>query len=245
MSEAGALYGIELMRVLHLVAVGSGTDIDDMANAETGEYIRGDQGAVTAHESGDARKLQAVAEQIEAVFSRLSKAFMYTGNARNAERVTAYELARDAEEAEYTLGGTYSALSAGVQVPLAAVLLTEENAGALEGLITGDLRVNIKAGIPALGRSSEVQNLALATQEVAGIVAPLLQIDPRFSREKLVDLIMAGRSVDTASLHLSKAEKAALSQGSAQQAQGQQQIQEAQAGADAFGQLQDIATSQG
>ena len=243
MSEAGALYSIELMRVLHLVSSGSGTDIDDIANAETGEYVRGDPDTVKAYESGDAQKLRAVDERIDAVMSRLSRAFMYTGNTRDAERVTAYELQKLAEEAEYTLGGNYSSLSAGIQVPLAAVLLTEENPSALEGLVTGDLKLNIKAGIPALGRSSEVQNLALAVQESAAIVQPLIQIDQRFDPAKLVDLIMAGRSVDVKALHLSEKQQLELKKAMQQQQQGQQQITDAQGTAAAADQLQQMTAT--
>jgi hypothetical protein len=54
----------------------------------------------------------AIASQaIEELFGRLAKAFMYQANTRDAERVTAYELQRDAQEAENTLGGAYSMLS--------------------------------------------------------------------------------------------------------------------------------------
>ena len=243
LSEAATLYGIEMMRVVHLVAAGSGTDIDDLARAEQGQYIRGDQQSVAAHESGDAAKLREVRAEIEAVFSRLARAFMYQANTRDAERVTAYELQRDAQEAEFALGGAYSALADGIQIPLAAVLITEESPEALEGLVTGDLRTHIMAGIPALGRSSDVQNLLLAVQEAGTIVPALAQLDQRFDPQKLVDLIMSGRSVDVKALHRTEQQMQELAAAQQQAAQGQQQIAEAQATADQMQQLSDLAQS--
>lgn len=87
LSEAHALYAIEVMRIVHLVASGSGTDIDDFAAAETGEYIAGSPDTVSAHESGDGAKLQQVSNEIAQITQRLSTAFMYGANTRDAERV--------------------------------------------------------------------------------------------------------------------------------------------------------------
>ena len=94
LSEAHALYAVEIMRVVHLVASGSGTDIDDIANAETGEYVGGAKDSVSAHESGDANKLQQVASEIAATTQRLSVAFMYASNTRDAERVNILALVK-------------------------------------------------------------------------------------------------------------------------------------------------------
>lgn len=244
LSESAALYSVELMRVVHLVGAGSGTDIDDLATAEHGEYVRGDPESVHAHESGDSKKLEAVEAQIEGTFGRLARAFMYRANTRDAERVTAFELKQDAEEAEHTLGGAYSSLAASVQVPLAAVLLVESNPAALEGLVSGDIRPHIIAGIPALGRSADIQNLILATQEAGTIVPALMQIDNRFDPQKLVDLIMAGRSVDSSAVMRTKEEQQKLAAAEAQQRAGQQQLMQAQGATDQLAQLQDLGQIQ-
>ncbi len=240
LSEAAALYGIELMRVVHLVAAGSGTDIDDLMAAEHGEYVRGDPNTVAAHESGDAAKLAQVTQEIAAVFARLAKAFMYEANTRNAERVTAYELQRDAQEAENALGGVYSALTASMQVPLAHIVLTEVNSEVLPGLISEELKLSIVAGIPALGRSSDVQNLLAASQEAAAIVPVLVQVDNRIDPKKVIDLIMAGRSVDTSLINKDKATLDAEARADAQAAQGEQQMMQAADLADQANQLQQL-----
>lgn len=199
LSESATLYGVEMMRVLHLVGAGAGSDIDELASAESGEYVRGDPNTVSAQESGDAKKLQEVEMQIERVLTRLTRAFMYQGATRDAERVTAYELQRDAQEAEYTLGGVYSTLSGSLQIPLAHILMGEADDNALVGIISGDLTPDVTAGIPALGRSSDVQNLLLASQEIASILV-LAQADKRINSQKLVDLVLSGRSINSGSI---------------------------------------------
>ncbi|HVH93238.1 MAG TPA: portal protein [Candidatus Acidoferrum sp.] len=218
LSESAALYGVEIMRVVHLVGAGAGADVDEIAGAESGEYVRGDAGNIAAHESGDSRKLEVVEAQLERVISRLAKAFMYQGATRDAERVTAYELQRDAQEAEYALGGTYSTLSGGIQVPMAHILMTEVSEEALTGLISGDLRPDVTAGIPALGRSSDVQNLLLAAQEL-GAVAPMAQLDKRIDPTRIMDMVLAGRSVDPTMLfYTPEQQKANAEADAAQQA---------------------------
>ena len=237
LSEAATLYGIEIMRVIHLVAAGSGTDIDDLMNAEHGEYVRGDEKSVTAHESGDAGKLAQVTAEIAGVFGRLARAFMYEANTRNAERVTAYELRRDAEEAENALGGAYSTIAASMQLPLANITLTEVNSDVLPGLISEELKLSIVVGIPALGRSTDVQNLLAATQECAAIIPVLTQVDNRIDPRKVSDLIMAGRSVDVSLIHKDKATLEQEAAASEQVAQGQQQVMQAADLADQASQL--------
>ena len=236
LSEAHALYSIEMMRVIHLVSASAGTDIDDLQNAETGEYLRGDPDSVNAHESGDAMKLEQAAKEIERVFQRLAKAFMYQANVRDAERVTAYELQREAQEAENALGGVYSALSDGLQVPLAHVLMHEAKPEILAGFISGEVKLDVVAGIPALGRTSDVQNLLMAAQELATVI-PIAQMDKRISPARVTDLIFAGRSVDTSTLFFTAEEQRKNSEADAQLAQGQGQIMQSATMADAAAQL--------
>lgn len=226
LSEAAALYGVEIMRVVHLVGAGSGGDVDELAESESGEWVRGDPGSIQAHESGDAQKLAAVESQLERVVSRLAKAFMYQGATRDAERVTAYELQRDAQEAEYTLGGVYSTLSGGIQVPMAHILLTEVSDLALTGLITGELAPDVTAGIPALGRSSDVQNLLLAAQEL-GAVIPVVQLDKRINPQRVVDMVLSGRSIDTSTLFYTPEQQQANAEAEQAQQAAQQNLLQA------------------
>ena len=239
-SHAAALYGIELMKVVNLVAPGMGADIDELANAESGEYVQGAPGAVSAYENGDATKLQVMRAEIEATITNLSRAFMYKGNTREAERVTAFEIKQDALEADNVLGGAYSTLAAGLQVPLAHITLTEVNSGMLEGIVTNTVELNIIAGIPALGRATDVQNLIMAAQDAIAIIPGLMQVDKRIDGGKILDMIMAGSSVDTAMLFKSDEQLASEAKAAAQAQMGQNQMMDAAAASDATDTLQSI-----
>lgn len=240
MSHAATLYGIEMMKVLNLVQPGLGADIDELATAESGEYVQGAPGAVVAYENGDAAKLQALRAEITEVFGNLSRAFMYKGNTRDAERVTAFEIKQDALEADNTLGGAYSSLAASMQIPAAHVLLTEVDESLLEGLVTSTVELGIIAGIPALGRATDVQNLILAAQDALAIIPGLVELDKRIDGQKMLDMIMAGSSVDTSLIYKSKDQLAAEAEADAQAAEGQTQMVNAAAAAEYTDTLQSI-----
>lgn len=236
-SHAATLYGLAASKVVNLVAPGQGADIDELQDAENGEYVQGAEGAVQAYEAGDAGKMEQMRQEIEQVFGRLARAFMYKANTRDAERVTAYELKQDAMEAEATLGGVYSSLSASLQIPLAHILLTETEPGMMEGIVTSEIKLDILAGIPALGRQADVQNIAAAAQDAAAIIPVLKQLSNRVDTEKLLDVIFAGQSVDTSTFYKDQEtldQEAAAAQ---QQAQGQAQIAQSTTMADQAQQL--------
>jgi hypothetical protein len=221
-SEGLALYGIAAMKFINLVQPGSGQSIDDLNKAETGDYVQGTQGMVQAQEAGDAQKIMAMRAEITATFQNLSRAFMYQANVRDAERVTAYELRQAAQEANTSLGGQYSALAESFQGPLAHVLLVEVKPDTLQGIITKDLKPDIIAGLPALSRGTDVQNLMQAAQDAAAILPPLLQLDDRIDRRKLMDMVYSGQSVDTSRFLMDK-DKQAQVDAAKQQANAAQQ----------------------
>lgn len=223
-SEALALYGIAAMKFINLVAPGSGSSVEDMNAAETGEYVQGTNGAVQVQEAGDGPKIAAMRSEITATFQNLARAFMYEGNVRDAERVTAYELRKQAQEANTALGGQYSALAESFQNPLAHILLAEVNPGTLEGIINGSIQVNIISGLPALSRGIEVQNILQAAQDAAAIVPPLVQLDKRVDPNKLLDQIYAGQAVDTTRFHRSKDEQRELDEAAKKELNAQQNL---------------------
>lgn len=237
-SLAATLYGIEAARIINLVAPGQGANVDELQAAGVGEYVQGTEEAVHAHEGGDGKKMEQMEAAIQSTFGRLARAFMYKANTRDAERVTAYELKQDALEAEATLGGTYSSLSASMQVPMAHVLLTEVDTGMLEGIVTGNIKLGIIAGLNALGRQANIQNLAAAAQDAAAIVPVFAQLSNRIDKEKLLNLILAGQSIDPASVMKDEETLAAEQQASAQEQEGNAQIAQSTTLADQAQQLQ-------
>lgn len=91
---------------------------------------------------------------------------------------------------------------------MAHILLTEVSDLAITGLITGELAPDVTAGIPALGRASDVQNLLIAAQEL-GAVLPVVQLDKRINPQKVVDIVFSGRSIDTSTLFFTPEEQQA------------------------------------
>lgn len=228
-SLASTLYQIAASKVLNLVAPGRGADVDELQDAETGDYVQGDKDAVTPSEMGDGNKMREMRESVEAEFSQLARAFMYKANTRNAERVTAFELKQDAMEAEQTLGGVYSSLSAAMQIPLAHVLLQEVQPATLAGIIDKSIKLDIMAGIPALGRAADVQNIAQATTDAANILTVLPKLDRRIDPEKLMDIILAGQSVDSSTIFKDEDQLEREQAAAQQQMQGEQQLAQADA----------------
>lgn len=226
LSEAAALYGVEMMRVVHLVGPGS-SDVDSLNKAESGEYVAGDPEQIKAYEAGDAKKAEQVAAEIERVFQRLARAFMYGAQTRQAERVTAYEIQREAQEAEHALGGAISTLSGSLQIPLAHVLTGEVSKEAKIGLVLGEIRPDVTAGLDAMGRSADTQNVLQAAQEIAA-VAPVAQLDPRISMQKIVDIILAGRSIDPTSIFYSEEDQRKNAEATAAQNNAQLELVKAQ-----------------
>lgn len=222
LSEAAALYGIEIMKLVHLVAPGSGADVDELVQAEVGQYVSGSPDQIKPYDGGDYNKLIAVRQEIAEVVTNLTRAFMYTGNTREGERVTAYEIRQNALEADNTLGGVYSSLAESWQVPLAHLLLHEEDPKQIAGITDGTIRLNIVAGIPALGRAGDVQNLIQALSEAAAIIEAVRAIgDQRINPERVLDVVLSGSGVDSEAIFFTEAEQQQNRQAQAAAAEAQ------------------------
>jgi hypothetical protein len=200
-SEQLGLYELEALSLLNLVDESAGGVIDEYQEADVGDYVRGKTAAITSYERGDYNKIAAIRGSLGEVIQRLSQAFMYTGNTRDAERVTAEEIRALAREAEAALGGVYSLLAESLQTPLAYLTMSEVSAALMPGLVSKAYKPSIITGTQALSRAVAVQNLLAATQEAAAIVPALLQLDNRIDGAKVMNMIYNARSVDTSLLY--------------------------------------------
>jgi hypothetical protein len=131
---------------------------------------------------------------------------MYTGNTRDAERVTAEEIRAQAREAENMLGGAYSVLAETFQTPVAYLTMQEVSDEIMLGLINRSFYPKIITGIPALNRSVESQNFLSALNELTAVIPVLAQTDPRLSPQKIADMIYRNKSVDTTAVFKDEAE---------------------------------------
>lgn len=112
-------FASEASRILRVVDPNSGMDVEELAAAESGDYLTGYGDKIVTlqlDKNQDWSVMSALADRIE---QRLSAAFLLrAGMTRDAERVTAEEVRLVAQELENVLGGTYTILSAELQMPL-------------------------------------------------------------------------------------------------------------------------------
>jgi len=87
LSEQLGLYELESLNVLNLVDESAGAVVDDYKEADTGDYVPGKAGAITAYERGDYNKIVATNNSLQSIVMLLNRAFMFTGQMRDAERV--------------------------------------------------------------------------------------------------------------------------------------------------------------
>lgn len=229
MSKSLADYEFESLRLLHLVNPAGIFDTEAANNAVSGDYIQGDPNMVQPYEGGDWQKIQQINANLQQVEARLDVAFMYTGNNREGERVTAYEIRQNAEEAEQVLGGVYSQLSQNMHLPLAYLLLNEENAAIIYDIDRGNLSLNILTGLQALSRSSENQNLVIAASEINAVLPAFtsLGLSKKWKFDAIAEFIMSANGVDIKALQYTEEEMKAMQE--AEEAANEQQQMQAQA----------------
>lgn len=204
LSRALTIYEIDACKVVNLVKPGATVDLEALNAADTGDWVQADPQAVGKQETGDYAKIQELLADLNVIFGRLSMAFMYQGNVRDAERVTAEEIRQNAQEAEKALGGVYSQLSLGMHLPLAYLLTQEVDPMFITAVVAQEVDLEVVTGVNALGRATEVQQLFMAVQELAAIVPALKTISARFDTERIVDMVLQSHGVNLTDVMLSK-----------------------------------------
>ena len=224
------------MKLINMIDPAAGVDVDDMANAETGEYVTGKVNAqgngVVAHEGGNAQKLAAVQSDMENLVQQLSVAFMYTGNTRDAERVTAEEIRANISEANQTLGGVYANISEVLHVHLAHILTIEEEPKLLPVLNVQGISLDVSVGIASLNRQANVEKLQYLANGLGLVLQTLTQASPRFNPDLIIDMMCQGYGIDREALSYTAEQLQAL------QEQQDQSAQQSMTNSDPSGQMQ-------
>lgn len=224
-------YSIESARLTYLVDPSGAFDVQHAEQAATGEYIHGKAGSVTPIEGGSFQKMNELQASINQIEIRLRAAFMSTGNTRDGERVTAYEIRQNAEEAEQVLGGVYSQLAQGLHLPLARLLLNELDPKLISDIELGNFKLNILTGLQALSRSSENQGLVIAASElntILPIFAQLGQDSATWNLQAIAEQVLASNGVNVKSLQYTE-EQIREREAAQQEANAQAQMQAMQA----------------
>lgn len=193
LSEALTTGGAISADIKRLVDPTGVTDVYELNNARSGEYVSGRAGDITTPELGKSNDLTWVANLLDRYERTIGQAFLLNSAVtRDAERVTAEEIRRQAQELETSLGGVHSALADDLQTPLAYL--------ALRGI---DFNVDGKkieplviTGMDALQRENDADNLMM----FFGDLAQLASVPEPFMRymkpEPTLQYMAANRGVD-------------------------------------------------
>lgn len=226
LSRALTEYELESLKILHLVDPSGLFDTQMAESAQSGDFLQGTPDTVQPYEAGTYQKIVEILNDLKTIEQRLDIAFMYTGSTREGERVTAYEIRQNAEEAEQVLGGVYSQLSQNMHLPLAYLLLNEEDAEIIHDLDMANLSLNILTGLQALSRSSENQNLVVACSEINAVVPTFtgLGLSKKWKIDAIAESILVANGVNIVALQYTEEEMAAIAEKEAQ-LNAQQQMQ--------------------
>lgn len=163
-------FAIEAARILRMVDPNSGIDIEELAEAESGDFLHGLSDRISTLQLDKSADFQIVWNMAQAIERRLSQAFLIASNAiRNAERVTAEEIRAIAQELEDALGGTYTVLSAEVQRPYARRLLHILSKLKKAPKLPDTVTIVIVTGFNALGDNYESATLRDWLVDLKGI----------------------------------------------------------------------------
>lgn len=228
LSEA-IIKGMVLMAdVKYFVKPGSMTDLQHLVTSPTGEFISGnidDVGVLQLEKYASFDSIQSVLELYQ---RRLGTAFLLNSEVRrDAERVTAYEIRKDAAELETSLGGIYSHLSLVWQRPRAHRLLNKTLKKSKTGLKLSDFNPKIVTGVEALGRVNELDKIMQFTEMLQMTNTWPKEILTRVKWDKFAQKVSAEISLDTSGFLMSSEEFAQMQQAQQQQAMEMQTMQEA------------------
>jgi len=189
-------------KVVFMVKPNAVTKKRDLVESANGDIITGHREDVTTLQADKQYDLQVVERVINTLNERLAFAFLLqSGVIRDAERVTAEEIRKLANELESSLGGLYSLLSQEFQLPLVNLLMKRlGSAGSIPKLPKGSINPVIITGVAALGRGNDLQKLRAFLEDVS----VLASIDPKAAQminvTDLITRIATSHGIDTEGL---------------------------------------------
>lgn len=157
--------GVALMAdIKYLIKPGSYLDLNKFVEGGSGAVLQGMADDVHIVQLGKYADYTPVQTVLNDYRQRIGRVFMVEAlTRRDAERVTAYELQRDAMLIEQSLGGIYSLFSTTYQAPMARWFMN----GITSILSKSKVSPSIMTGIEALGRMAELDKLGTFNNYVA------------------------------------------------------------------------------
>lgn len=227
----GAVLGCEYRWLVNPTGM---TSADDLNNSKNGDALPGKPEDIAPTQGGNPTAIDTADKVRQGYERRIAMAFLLqSAVTRDAERVTAEEIRATAQELETAYGGVYSALSNGLQRPVALWLLEVADLS-----ISGtEITISIVTGLDALSRNGDLENLRLALGDLAQIATLPPELQGRIKFEAIAKYVGDGRGVDLTPFLKSEKEYAAY-------LQQMQQARVNEAAATSAGQAQGEASAQ-
>lgn len=158
------------------------TDPADVDDSEGGDVVDGNASDVTAMQLQKASDFQVAEQRIQKLSESLAYAFLLNSAVqRKGERVTLGEVRIMSQDIEAQLGGVYSYLGQGIQIPLARVREAKlRRAGKFPALPPGLVTLAITTGVEAIGRGNDFDRLnqwSMFMQQTLGPEAAMQRIN--------------------------------------------------------------------
>lgn len=209
-----------------LVDPASMLDVAELNKSASGSFHSGKEGDITCPQLQKQLDFQLAQTLLERFERQIAQAFlMSTGTTRDAERVTALEIRRDAIELEQSLGGIYSHLAEEWQAPAARILLDRIDFNLNDGVFVAQ----VVTGMDTLARTGDLDNIQLFFNDLAMIKNVPEEYRGVIDPFKMVQVLGTARGVDYMKFMKSKDQ---VQQEQQQQMQQQQQLMAAQGAQD-------------
>jgi hypothetical protein len=142
-----------------------------IAKANNGDVIVANPDDIAGFKFENVQALQLAAQHAATLRQQLAEAFLLNSSIqRDAERVTAYEVRKMAEELEGNLGGIYSMLSQDMQAPrLQRLIMQMQSKDELPDWPDDMISPIITTGLEALGRERDIERVRVAGELVTGL----------------------------------------------------------------------------
>lgn len=184
---------ISAAAIQYLVKPSSVVDIDKLNSAPNGTYHAGMDGDIVAIKSDKHLDFQQVRVVLEDFERRVAQAFLMGSEVtRDAERVTAVEIRKDAQELELSFGGIYSRFTEDWQEPVAAILLDREDITVGEDTIYPV----IITGLDTLSRLGDIDNFHMFIQDMSLLTTLPEDLKEWFKQGELITWVGTNRGID-------------------------------------------------
>lgn len=178
--------------IKNLVNPAGATDVDEIAQAASGDYVNGVEGDIFSYSPDVKFQADFLTNRFKDTERRIAVAFLMNSVVtRDAERVTAEEIRMQAQELEGSLGGVYSRMAVDLQQPLATYLMSEEQE------LFKDVEPTIVTGLESLSRMSDVDRLRAFVQDAIAFADLPEEMAIRLKYGGVLQRLSAGHGVDT------------------------------------------------